>query len=200
MLLSIVHTKGGVGKSTSTLYLATAAYRYGITTHVLDTDPQGTAQQWAADATAAGEPLPFSVDYATARELTRPTGAELVIIDTPPGNAKVIDAAIDSADLVIVPTQASPADIKRAWPTLEVTAHRPTAILLTRVSLHRTLVAGVRAELEDEGVAVFTTPILDREHVKQAWAATPSDLNGYDDVLREIIHATTDEGMEGHHG
>lgn len=193
MLLSIVHTKGGVGKSTSAVYLATAAARIGLDVRVLDTDPQGTALQWAADAEVAGTPLPFAVSYAAASELTRPPAADLIIIDTPPGHADVIDAAIDAADLIIVPTQPSPADIKRAWPTLEVTAHRPTAVLLTRASLNRTLLADVRAELEDEGVAVLATPILDREHVKQAWAGPPRDLNGYDDVLREILAATTPE-------
>ena len=200
MLLSIVHTKGGVGKSTSAIYLATAAHRRGLDVRVLDTDPQGTALQWAADAAAAGTPLPFRVDYATARDLAHPPRAEMLIVDTPPGHAKVIDAAIDAADLIIVPTQPSPADINRAWPTLEATAHRPTAVLLTRASLNRTLAADVRAELEDEGVAVLKTPILDREHVKQAWASTPRDLNGYDDVLREILDATSDQQEVQNHG
>lgn len=190
MLLSIVHTKGGVGKSTTALYLATAAQRRGLSVRLLDTDPQGTSLAWASDAAAAGEPLPFTVAYAEARDLTHPPHADLVIVDTPPGHAKVIDAAIDAADLVIVPTQPSPADIKRAWPTLEVTGHRPTAILLTRAVLNRRLLADVRSELEDEGVAVLATPILDREHVKQAWGSTPRDLNGYDDVLTEILDAT----------
>lgn len=190
MLLAIVHTKGGVGKSTSALYLATAAQRRGLTVHLLDTDPQGTSLAWAADATESGAPLPFPVTYAEARDLAHPPHADLVIVDTPPGHAKVIDAAIDAADLIIVPTQPSPADIKRAWPTLEVTAHRPTAILLTRAVLNRRLLADVRAELEEEGVAVLATPILDREHVKQAWGSAPRDLDGYDDVLTEILEAT----------
>ncbi|MBS4730577.1 hypothetical protein MSM1_20390 [Mycobacterium sp. SM1] len=42
---------------------------------------------------------------------------QLTIIDTPPGSARIIQDAIDAADLVLVPCGASPADVQRLWPT-----------------------------------------------------------------------------------
>ena len=47
--------------------------------------------------------------------------------------------------------------------------------------------------LEDEGVAVIATPILRREHVRQAFASLPRDLVGYDDVLGELLSAIAEE-------
>ena len=61
----------------------------------------------------------------------------MVLIDTPPGSASAIDAAIDAADLVIIPTGARAADIDRVWPTLDITQHRPTTILLTFMDLRK---------------------------------------------------------------
>lgn len=104
--------------------------------------------EWAADA--AADPLPFPVVPAP-RPLVVDTDRELTIVDTPPGTAQVIQEAIDVADLVIVPTGVSPLDVRRVWPTLEITAHRPTAVLLTGVDLRTRLAEEVRALLEGEG-------------------------------------------------
>ena len=93
------------------------------------------------------------------------------------------------ADLVIVPTGASPLDVRRVWPTLEITAHRPTAVLLTGVDLRTRLADEVRALLETEGVPVISTPILRREDVRRAYGTTPGRWHGYDDVLTELLEA-----------
>lgn len=49
-VVSLVHTKGGVAKTTSAVYLAAAAHRRGIDVELVDADPQGSALEWAADA------------------------------------------------------------------------------------------------------------------------------------------------------
>lgn len=185
-ILSLVHTKGGVAKTTSAVYLATAAARRGVDVVLVDTDPQGSALEWATDADA--DPLPFPVVPAP-RPLVVDTDRELTIVDTPPGTAQVIQEAIDVADLVIVPTGVSPLDVRRVWPTLEITAHRPTAVLLTGVDLRTRLAEEVRALLEGEGVPVIGTPILRREDVRRAYGTTPNRLHGYDDVLTELMEA-----------
>lgn len=186
-ILSLVHTKGGVAKTTSAVYLATAAYRHGIDVELIDADPQGSALEWAVDA-QGDSPFPFPVVPAT-RPLTVTSGRELSIIDTPPGTAQVIQEAIDIADLVVVPTGASPLDVRRVWPTLEITAHRPTAVLLTGVDLRTRLAEEVKALLEGEGVPVVTTPIVRREGIRRAYGTAPANLHGYDDVLTELMGA-----------
>ena len=58
MIWSLVHTKGGVAKTTTAMFLATAATRRGIPTRVLDADPQGSATSWAERAASMEMPLP----------------------------------------------------------------------------------------------------------------------------------------------
>ena len=63
--ISIVNTKGGVGKTTTAVYLATAlAAQYRVI--LLDADPQGSATSWATDAFEAGDQLDFEVRPANA--------------------------------------------------------------------------------------------------------------------------------------
>lgn len=187
--ISIVHTKGGVGKTTTALYLAAAAAAGGRAVVVLDADPQGSAADWADAATAAGSPLPYPVRSVRPRGIRAAPNAELTVIDTPPGTAGAISMAIDAADLVVIPTGVSPLDVRRVWPTLEVTAHRPTAVLLTAVDLRTSLAGEVRALLDDEGVPVISTPVVRREAIRRTYGAPPTNLYGYDDVLDEILEA-----------
>ena len=186
-VVSLVHTKGGVAKTTSAVYPAAAAHRRGIDVELVDADPQGSALEWAADA-RGDQPLPFPVVMAS-RPLTINPDRELTIVDTPPGTAQVIQEAIDIADLVVVPTGASPLDVRRVWPTLEITAHRLTAVLLTGVDLRTRLADEVRSLLENEGVPVIGTPIVRREDIRRAYGITPTNLHGYDDVLTELMEA-----------
>ena len=105
--ISIVNTKGGVGKTTTAVYLATAlAAQYRVI--LLDADPQGSATSWATDAFEAGDQLDFEVRPANAPIVRRcrDIDADLVIIDTPPGDSQTITAALDVADVVIIPTES----------------------------------------------------------------------------------------------
>ena len=71
MRISLVHTKGGVGKTTNTIMLATAAARRGIDVEVLDADPQGSATRWAEVASMREDKLEFPVRSVDARRLQR---------------------------------------------------------------------------------------------------------------------------------
>lgn len=188
MRVSFVHTKGGVGKTTSAIMVAAAATRQGRTVEVLDTDPQGSASRWAEIATQRGDDLPFPVRYTTANELRQlpDNGSVLQIVDTPPGEAASIQAAIDTADLVVIPSGASPMDIDRVWPTLDTVSGHPAGVLLTGVLMHTKFYAEARQLLEDQGVATFYNAVPQREEIKAAYGTNPTRFHGYDDVYQEI--------------
>ncbi len=186
-VVSVIHTKGGVGKTTSSVFLAAVAAQRGLSVVLVDADPQGSAIEWAADAAAAGDELPFPVVPATAP--LRVPSADLVIIDTPPGSVGAIQAAIKAADLILVPTGASPLDMRRVWPTLEITDRHPTAVLLTGIDLRTRLADEVRTLLDAEGVPVVGTPILRREDLRRAYGSTPTHMHGYDQVFTELMEA-----------
>jgi virC1 protein len=115
MRIAFAHTKGGVGKTTASIMLAAAVEKRGIPVVVYDADPQASASRWAEVAIARDDPLGFEVKRVNAQFLRNLSSdsAGWHIIDTPPGSAAEIQAAIDIADLVIVPTHPSPMDLDR---------------------------------------------------------------------------------------
>ena len=192
MIWSLVHTKGGVAKTTTAMFLAAAATRRGTPTRVLDADPQGSATSWAERAASVDMPLPFTVTPVTADDLRGLTSTpdELIMIDTPPGTAAAIDAAIDAADLVIIPSGPRAADIDRVWPTLDITAHRPTTILLTLVDLRKVEATEIPLALADAGAPTLRTVVRARTAVERSFGrCIPRYLGDYADVFQELTTA-----------
>ena len=190
MKIAVVNTKGGVGKTTTAVYLATVAASQGKSTELLDADPQGSATSWSDIAAEEGVPLPFPVTPANKITLGRTGQRELTVIDTPPGAADVILAAIDAADVVVVPTAPSGLDLQRVWPTLEAAAHKPAGVLVTSAELGTKLLELTKETLEAEGVFVFENIIGKRQAIRQAFGTVPVNLYGYRDLLDEIFEVT----------
>ncbi|QLF84602.1 ParA-like dsDNA partitioning protein [Mycobacterium phage Gail] len=182
--ISIVHTKGGVGKTTSAMYLATAAARQGIESAVIDADPQMSASKWSDQAASRGIALPFEVTRCPER-LVIPD-RELVFVDTPPGTSVLIDQAIEEADLVIIPCGASPIEVERVWPTLDLCHTAPCIVLMTQVDLRAKMVDVVRSKIKGEGVPVLNTLVTQRQSIKKAFGTLPIDLEAYWDVWAEL--------------
>lgn len=187
--LTIAHTKGGVGKSTTTIFLACAAHERGIPVRVVDLDRQGTTTAWA-EAAAGADPLPFPVSTS----LPEDDSGVLTIVDTPPGEARAIQAAIDAADLVVIPSRATPADLARVYPTVAATSHRPAVVVLTSVRLGTRLLEQARELLEADGVITAATAIPQREAIAAAFGTVPTRYHGYGDLLDELLDTGLLEG------
>lgn len=111
--IAIISQKGGAGKTTLALHLAAAAQDAGAVSLIIDTDPQATASQWAAwrrDAPPEvidSPPPRLAAKVAQARE----QGAEVIVIDTPPHADSAARAAVEVADLVLIPCRPSAFDL-----------------------------------------------------------------------------------------
>ena len=188
--LTIAHTKGGVGKSTTTVFLACAAHERGIPVRVVDLDRQGTTTAWAEAAASSDAPLPFSVSTS----LRADDPGVLTIVDTPPGEAKAIQSAIDAADLVVIPSRATPADLARVYPTVAATSHKPAVVVLTSIRLGTRLLEQARELLEADGVITANAAIPQREAIAAAFGTVPTRYHGYGDLLDELLDTGLLEG------
>ena len=108
-IIAIAMNKGGVGKSTLTRSIATAAAQDGLSVMALDMDTQQTTTQWGRRR--RDRPLPlvvFTTENDLAGELAKAkaAGCDLVVIDTPPARSSEAPAAIECADLVLIPCTA----------------------------------------------------------------------------------------------
>lgn len=112
-IVALLNEKGGSGKSTIALNLATALHRAGRRVVLIDADPQGTARDWR-------EASPESADLPPVVALDRPEllvssikslAADVAIIDTPAKAEKMSANVVRIADTAIIPLQPSGADV-----------------------------------------------------------------------------------------
>lgn len=135
--ISLIAQKGGVGKTSVARCLAVAFERAGVSTAILDMDPQASAALWAKRREAEQPEVIPTVLPLLADTLQAARGTvELVLIDTPPKNADVAIAAARVSDLIIIPCRAQIDDIETLSATkqiLDVTGAARTFVLLNGV-------------------------------------------------------------------
>ena len=105
--IAVTINKGGAGKTMISRSLATAAARAGLAVLIIDMDTQQNSTSWRRRRPDE-EQLPLA-QFTTENDLeetlrrARLADCDLVIIDTPPGRNTEAPAAVEAADLVLIP-------------------------------------------------------------------------------------------------
>ncbi|MGC8510272.1 MAG: ParA family protein [Acidimicrobiales bacterium] len=120
MNIVVTSLKGGVGKSTTSIYLAAAAVERGYDPVTLvDADPQASAAEWLETWPVEGITVVEAPSERTAvRAMGRIDGVG--IVDTPPGSERLTQSAVGVADVVVIPTRAGGVEYSRVVATLEL--------------------------------------------------------------------------------
>jgi chromosome partitioning protein len=128
--------KGGAGKTTLAGHLAVAAEAAGAgPVALIDTDPQAGLAAWWNSRKA--ETPGFAAIKGTLAETLAglaAAGTALVVVDTPPILGDAIAATMAQADLVVIPVQPSPHDLRAAGATVELArrTRRPMVFVVNR--------------------------------------------------------------------
>jgi chromosome partitioning protein len=111
--LSFLNQKGGAGKTTLAVHVATVLAGTGAKVLLLDADSQGSALDWSAARQRAPAFTVLGLPKPTVhKELPRLSeDFDHVVIDGPPRVAEVTRSVIMASDIVAIPVQPSPYDV-----------------------------------------------------------------------------------------
>jgi chromosome partitioning protein len=119
-IVAIISQKGGAGKTTLAVHLATVASAASHSVAVIDLDPQGTATSWG-DRRMAEVPEVVSGQAVRLPALIKAAaqnGADFLILDTAPNADQTASLACRAADLVLIPCRPSTFDLEAIETTL----------------------------------------------------------------------------------
>lgn len=188
VVLAIGGIKGGIGKSTTAVYLAHQYTALGLMVLVICADPgSGTSRKWNKRARELGHPLPFTVKAHPSEDLEDRILEEewhlhydLIIIDTGGDDDRILRAAYRIADHMLLTASPSPVDLdtladsaRTAIGQGEEARPIPASILLTGVKSDR------MAEDAKDQMRKAKIPVLSNV-VKHRTAYQNSYLEGFE--------------------
>lgn len=170
-VIAVLNQKGGSGKTTIATHLARALQLDGEDVLLVDSDPQGSARDWAA--VRDDQPLTVvGIDRPTIDRDVKNVArkVDFVVIDGAPQAADLAVSAIKAADFVLIPVQPSPYDI---WATadlvdlvkqrIEVTDGKLRAAFVVSRAIKGTRIGGeVTEALAGYGLPVLASRITQR--------------------------------------
>lgn len=174
-VIAFANPKGGAGKTTTALLLATELAAKGAAVTVIDADPERWISQWgklpgkpdniAIVSEVSEETVVDAIEAAEAK-------AQFVIVDLEGTASLMVSNAIGMADLVIIPIQGSSMDAKGGAKTIRLIRNQEKmsrrkiahAVVLTRTGAAITTRAlkNVSLQLQAGGIEIFATPIVER--------------------------------------
>jgi len=170
MVISLINQKGGVGKTTTAINLASALSSKNLKVLMVDADHQGSVLQWQA----TGANRDFDVVRLAMPELRTKIGNhrrafDHVVIDSPPALSHISQEIASSSDLAIIPIAPSSLDIWSSRETIQLVTDvgRKHKGLAARLLVYRKipgtrLAAEARDALNSYGLGIFKTEISQR--------------------------------------
>lgn len=174
-VITFANPKGGAGKTTTALLLATQLAENGAEVIIIDADPERWITQWSE---LSGRPDGISViSNVTEDSIVDDIDAaadrcQFVIVDLEGTASLMVANAIGMSDLVIIPIQGSSMDAKGGAKTIRLIRNQSRmagraiqhSVVLTRTSaaVRSRSLKNVHEQLLNAGVDVFETSIVER--------------------------------------
>ena len=203
MILAFLNQKGGVGKSTLSTNAADYFHRRGDKLLLIDADPQGTTNDWAARR----DDLPFPVmqlarDNMAREILSHAANYDHVVIDGPPRAEALSRAVIIASDLVVLPIEASGASDWASQTTIrqirEAREYKDTLLsvfLVSRIIPNTVISRSIRDHVADYGIPLLKATVANRVPYAEAltmgktifeWAGHSKAAHEFSTVMEEI--------------
>jgi|SRR5271166_1213378 len=174
--ISFASSKGGAGKSTSAVLLATELAARGASVTIIDADPNQPVTRWSRKpglpekltvvSAVTEETLIDSIDAAARK-------TAFVIVDLEGTASLMVAQAMSRADLVVIPTKGSELDAVEAIKVIKFIGRQeraynraiPYAVLFTQTNpavRPRTL-KSLEQDMLEQGIPLFGTSLHERD-------------------------------------
>lgn len=208
-VIAVVSSKGGVGKTTSTIILAGQFARL-TKVKICDADPNQPAAAWAelGNVPENLEVIPGVTEDNIIDVIEQAEKeAQFVFVDCAGYASTAVAYAIASAHLVIIPMQGSQLDAREAGRALglvkksEKMGRRkiPVRLLITRTNptIRTKNLDNLQSQFRDAGVGMFETHLNEREAFKSVFSIggtlenlTPNDVGGLEKAIENARRLT----------
>ena len=174
-VISFANPKGGAGKTTTALILATQLSENGATVSIIDADPERWISQWGD---LPGRPNNISVISGVSEDSivdlieAESEKSQFVIVDLEGTASLMVANAIGMSDLVLIPTQGSSMDARGGAKAIRLIQNQarmarrkiPHSVVLTRTSaaLRTRTLKNVYEQLRAGGSEVLNTGMVER--------------------------------------
>ena len=185
-----------MGKTTTAVYLASVAAGAAGSTTLVDADPQASSADWVELAEDEVFDRVTLVEAPTDRLLLktidRVADDEIAIVDTPPGQERLLAKAVERASAVVIPTRVGGVETPRVEAVLDLVPNKtPVGLVICSARTYTRDYQEMEAAWRDANVDVWGS-VPERVAIAagpQTWLA-PDGLDAYQSVWRRVRRET----------
>jgi chromosome partitioning protein len=198
VIIVVAGLKGGVGKTTTSVYLAAVAAGSRRPTTLVDADPQASAADWLElgedEVLEQVTLVEAPTDRLLLKTLDRVESDEVAVVDTPPGQERLLAKAIERASAVVIPTRVGGVETPRVEAVLDMVPTRtPVGLVICSARTYTRDYQDMVAAWAEANVPVWGT-VSERVGIAagpQSWLA-PDGLDAYRAVWRRAQREARD--------
>ena len=195
MLVVVAALKGGVGKTTTAVYLSALAAGGRRSATLIDADPQASAAEWldsaSDDVFERIDLVEAPTERLLAKALGNVDGEDVAVVDTPPGHERLLAKALEQADAVVVPTRVGGVETARVEAVLEMVPKKtPAGVVICSARTYTRDYQQAIATWAEAGVTLWGT-VSERVSIASGPEAALSidGLESYRGVWRRALRA-----------
>ncbi|MFC0628132.1 ParA family protein [Kribbella deserti] len=195
MIIVTAALKGGVGKTTTSVYLAALASSNRRTATLVDADPQGSAADWIEnsddDHLARIEIAEAPTERLLTKALDKVPPEGIGVVDMPPSHERLLNKALERARIVVIPTRIGGVETPRVRAVLDlVPEDTPVGLVICSARTYTRSYQETMATYAEEGIPVWGT-IPERVAITAGPTGPLAEdgLEAYRKVWRKILAA-----------